>query len=499
MKILSAEQIFQADRLTIANEKISSSDLMERAGNELYKYIHSDSFYQNRTFHFFCGRGNNGGDGLVLARKMFSKNFHIKIYLLKIGKPSEDFSLNLQRIKKKGITVEELNAENDFPEVNKDDIIVDAIFGIGLNRSPEGWIKNLIQYLNSKKAFVLAIDIPTGLFANRPLTDKETVIKADLTLTFQVPKMAFFIPESSSFMSDFRVLDIGLDADFISGAKPLATLVSREKIQAIYEKREKFGHKGTYGHTLIIAGSYGKMGACILSVKAAFRAGAGMVTAFIPACGYQIMQTTVPEAMVIVDADLKEITNIEFDFKPSSIAIGMGTGTSSSIVKAFKTFLKNHSEPLVIDADALNIISKNKEFLEYLPKLSVLTPHPKELERLIGTWENDFDKIEKTKNFSKIHQVIVVIKGAYSMIIFEEEVFINTSGNPGMATAGSGDALSGIIAAMLSQKYPPLTAAIFGVFIHGLAGDKAAGKSGLESMMAGDIIEALPQAFLELQ
>src|SRR5690606_16298492 len=369
---------------------------------------------------------------------------------------------------------------------------------IGLNRCPGGWVKKLIQYLNESKAFKLAIDIPSGLYSNLPIEDTEAVLKANHTLTFQTPKLSFFLPETAAFVSNFDVLDIGLDVDFIRNTEPLAQLISKPEARRFYKSREKFGYKGTYGHALIVAVSYGKMGAAVLSTTAAFRIGAGIVIIYVTKCGYSILQTTIPEAMVITDKEEEFISDISFDFEPSAIGIGMGVGKNKATVAALKKLFKDSPIPFVIDADALNIVSENKELLKLIPKNSILTPHLGELKRLIGKWKNDYDKLEKVKKFSKKHEVVVVIKGAYSMTIYGDKMYINTTGNPGMATAGSGDALSGILTGLLSQGYDPLLASVFGVYMHGLAGDIAAEQMGYEAIMAGDLIDNLAEAYLDL-
>jgi hydroxyethylthiazole kinase-like uncharacterized protein yjeF len=359
-------------------------------------------------------------------------------------------------------------------------------------------VKKLIQYLNESKAFKLAVDIPSGLYSNAPLEDKEAVLKANHTLTFQAPKLAFFLPETAIFAPSFDVLDIGLDLEFLHNAEPLAQLISKPEAQRFYQAREKFGHKGTYGHALIVAGSYGKMGAAILSTTAAFRIGSGMVTAFVPKCGYNILQTAIPEAMVITDKEEAFLSDISFDFEPSAIGVGMGIGKDKATVGALKKLFTDSEIPFVIDADALNNISENKDLLKLLPKHSVLTPHPGELKRLIGEWKDDYDKLEKVKKFSEKHEVVIVIKGAYTITVYGDKLYINTTGNPGMATAGSGDALSGVITGLLSQGYDPLLASVFGVYMHGSAGDIASEQMGFEAVMAGDIIDNLGEAYLDL-
>ncbi|MFT5908150.1 MAG: hydroxyethylthiazole kinase-like uncharacterized protein yjeF, partial [Saprospiraceae bacterium] len=351
---------------------------------------------------------------------------------------------------------------------------------------------------NAQPCFKLSIDVPSGLCANEPLEDPEAVILANHTLTFQAPKLAFFLPETGRFPGYFDVLDIGLDKEFLASSLGVATIVSKLDAQKMYKQRDKYSHKGTYGHSLIVAGSYGAMGAAILSTKAAFRIGAGKVTAFVPECGYQIMQSTIPEAMVITDNEDDMITAIQYDFEPTSIAVGMGIGTEKETVTALKALFKNTNTPIVIDADAINCISENKELLKLVPKNAILTPHLGELERLVGKWKNDYDKLERVKSFSKKHDVIVVIKGANTITVLGDQLYINTSGNPGMATAGSGDVLSGAIAGLLSQGYDPLIASVFGVYLHGSAGNIVSQAISYEGTMAGDIAAALGEAYIEL-
>ncbi|WP_026449932.1 bifunctional ADP-dependent NAD(P)H-hydrate dehydratase/NAD(P)H-hydrate epimerase [Aequorivita capsosiphonis] len=500
MRIFSAEQLYEADKATVKKNQITSEELMEHAGTQVFNWLHKRLNNAPVPIRIFCGIGNNGGDGLVLGRFLLEHGYTVLIYVVNCSdKRSQNFLHNYQKIK--AITNNGrflMKGEADFPEINDDDIIVDAIFGIGLNRCPEGWVKKLIQYLNESNAYKLAIDIPSGLFSNSPITDPDAVLKADHTLTFQAPKLAFFLPETAPFATNFDVLDIGLDEEFLHNTEPLAQLISKAEAQHFYKPREKFGYKNTYGHALIIAGSYGKIGAAVLSTTAAFRIGAGMLTAFIPKCGYTILQTAIPEAMVITDEEEKFISDITLDFEPSAIGVGMGIGKNKETVKALEKLFKNNRAPFVIDADALNNISENKDLLKLLPKNSILTPHPGELKRLIDKWKNDYDKLEKVKKFSNKHEVVVVIKGAYSAIVFGDQLYINTSGNPGMATAGSGDALSGVLTGLLSQGYDPLLASVFGVYMHGRAGDIAAGQMGYEAVMSGDIVENLSEAYLDL-
>lgn len=500
MKVFSAQQLYDADKLTVKKQEITAADLMERAGIQIFNWLHQRLKGAPIEVKIFCGIGNNGGDGLVVGRHLIEHGYNVTIYVVNCSdKRSKNFLINYDRIKnvtKKWPTL--LRSEEDFPEISPDDIIIDAIFGIGLNRCPGGWVKKLIQYLNSTKAFKLAIDIPSGLYANAPLEDEEAVIKANHTLTFQAPKLAFFLPETALYVGSFDTLEIGLDLEFLKTTEPLAQLISKSEAQQFYKPRNKFDHKGTYGHTLVVAGSYGKTGAAVLATRAAFKIGAGMVTAFIPKCGYTVLQTAVPEAMVITDKENEFISKVEVEFNPSAVAVGMGIGKEKATKNALKSLFQNNNSPLVIDADAINLISENKDLLAVLPKNAVLTPHPGELKRLVGKWKNDYEKLEKVKAFSKKHNVIVVVKGAYTIAVLGDKFYINTTSNPGMGTAGSGDALSGVLAGLLSQGYDPLLASVFGMYLHGKAGDIAANKLGFESVMAGDIIDNLSEAYRDL-
>ncbi len=501
MKVLSTEQFYQADKVTIETQKLKSIDLMERAAEQCFNWFDANLKGSPVPIHVFCGIGNNGGDGLALGRMLIKHGYNVTVYIANFtDKRSPDFLINYNLIREvSDVWPKLMTSEDDFPTINNEDIIVDALFGIGLNRSPEGWVKKLIQYLNEIEAFKLAIDIPSGLYAEKTIEDEEAVFKANHTLTFQNPKLALFLPENAKYSQTFDVLDIGLDANFINKQEPLAIAIGKFEAQNIYKPRNKFDHKGKFGHSLLIGGSYGKIGAITLAAKAAIKVGAGLVTAMIPKCGYTIIQTSIPEAMVITDASEKIITQIAPNFKPSSIAIGPGLGTDKKTIIAFKKFLNEKKEiPLVIDADALNCISEDKLLLKLLPENSILTPHPGELKRLIGDWKNDYHKIELTKKFSIINKVIVLIKGANSLIINGNEVYINQNGNPGMATAGSGDVLTGMITGLLSQGYEPLEATLFGVYLHGNAGDIASSYLGFEALIASDIINNIGNAFQEL-
>ena len=498
MKIFSAEQIYAADKFTIEKQQISSDELMERSAVQIFNWIHKRMQGAPVKIHLFCGIGNNGGDGIALARHLFEHGYNIATYVVNYSKTrSKDFLINLERLKERKLWPEFLDSDCKFPEIGRDDIIVDAIFGIGLNREPDTWVVKLMDHLHKTEAFILSVDIPSGLFTNRLPADKNAVIKSNFVLSFQAPKLVFFLPETGIYSNQWEILDIGLDPEYLVNTDTEYELIGKNEVLPFYIPREKFSHKGTYGHALIIGGSKGKMGAVQLAARACINSGSGLVTAYVPECGYVPLQSALPEVMVLTGGE-DSISKIEFDIEPNVIGIGVGLGTGETTIKAFGEFLESNKAPLVIDADGLNILAENKTLLKKLPGQSVLTPHPKELERLVGKWKDDFDKLDKTKTFSKKHDCIIVIKGAHSTTVYGDKGYVNTTGNPGMATAGSGDVLTGVITGFLAQGYEPLKATLFGVYLHSRAGDIAVERTGYQSLTASDIIDSIGMAFIDL-
>ncbi|TVZ28494.1 hydroxyethylthiazole kinase-like uncharacterized protein yjeF/hydroxyethylthiazole kinase-like uncharacterized protein yjeF [Gillisia sp. Hel_I_86] len=500
MKIFDIAQLAEADRVTIKNQAISSAELMERAATLVFNDIHSKLNGAQIPIKIFCGIGNNGGDGLVIGRLLLEHGYQVTVYVVNYSKKrSQDFLLNYDRIKEvSNDWPGAVKSENDFPELSEKDFIIDAIFGIGLNRRLEDWVGKLVQHINRSNAFIVAIDMPSGMFADKIPNEKNPAIKANVTITFQSPKLIFFLPQAAAYIGDMEVIDIGLDREYLAKTVVNKQLINKPEAQLLYRPRTNFAHKGDFGHALIIGGSYGKIGSISLTGKATLRTGAGLVTIYAPKCGYQILQTGLPEAMVLTDKNENELNSIEFDLEPEVICFGMGAGTSQETTAAFKDLLIKTKKPMVIDADGINILSKEKDLLKELPENSVLTPHPGELERLIGKWKDDFDKLEKAKKFSKKHKVIVVIKGAHTITVFKEDLYINNTGNPGMATAGSGDVLSGVITSLISQDYEPLIAAVLGVYLHGKTGDILAEEMSYEGLIAGDIANNIGRSFLDL-
>lgn len=502
MKVFSKAQIYEGDKLTTERQQISSTDLMERAGTQIFNWLHMRMQGAQVPIHVFCGIGNNGGDGLVLARHLITSGYNVKTYIVNCSdKRTKDFLINYDRIKT--VTKEwpvMLSCGTDFTEIVIDerDIIVDAVFGIGLNRQPNEWVTQLFQWWRTTKAFTLSIDIPSGLYTDKAVEDENAVVHAGYTLSFQSPKLVFFLPATAKFTVQWEVLDIGIDRDYLMQTETEVELISKYEVLPLYKPREKFAHKGDFGHVMILGGSYGKIGAVNLASRAALSVGAGLVTAYVPKCGYQSLQTSLPEAMVVTDENDTLISNIRFDINPNVIGVGVGLGTSDETNKAFDDFLKENKRPLVVDADGLNLLSKKKALLKLLPSKTVLTPHPKELERLIGKWSDDFEKLEKTKALSKKYDVIILIKGANSITVYKDKLYINTTGNPGMATAGVGDVLTGMISGLIAQGYEPLAATVFGVYLHGRSADISLEDYGYQSLLASHIIETIGEAYIDL-
>ncbi len=498
MKILSGAEIRRADQYTIQHEPISSIHLMERAANMFVHKLTLDYDLSQFHIHIFCGTGNNGGDGLAIARLLYQKEYQVKAYWLR-GKQSEDFTVNFKRLEQhKKLQLFEIKNTESLPVFSGKDIIIDAIFGIGLNRPAEGLIKNVLSHLNDSNAVKVSVDIPSGMYADKPNHEEDIIFQADKVYTFHAPKLPFLLPQYAEKVKDFSVLDIGLRREFTEHTDSNLHYTELGEAKTVYRKRNKFSHKGTYGHSLLIAGSEGKMGAAVLSAKANLRAGSGLLTVHLPLCGLNIMQASLPEAMCSTDDNNSYFTALP-ELSGKTIGIGPGIGTEKGTQNAFHQLLKKANASMVIDADALNILSQNPNWINLIPQNSILTPHPKEFERLVGSWANDFERLEIQRNFSIRHQVILVLKGAHTSISSPDgNIFFNSTGNNGMATAGSGDVLTGILTALLAQSYPSLHAAVLGVYIHGLAGDLALNAQSLESLTASDIIDNLGNAFKQL-
>lgn len=501
MKILSAEQIRLWDQFTIEQEPIASIDLMERAAQKCTDWL-SEQYPEVASFSIFCGKGNNGGDGLAIARQLIERNYFVSVYILEFGhKGTDDFQINLARLHKlPQADIHFIQSEQHFHPFPKGTIIIDAILGSGLNRQLEGITANLVQYINSSGCDVISIDIPSGLFVDHS-SKGNVVVHANHTLTFQCYKPAFFVAENEESVGQVHLLDIGLQQQFLEQLATNFELVDDKMVYGAYTPRKNFSHKGHFGHALIIAGSYGKMGAAMLATKACLRSGSGLVTAHIPSSGYAIMQQGIPEAMVMTDFNSSFVTKLaDAPDRFTAIGVGPGIGTAIESKELLREIFNAYKRPLVADADALNIIAGEPELLGLIPAYSILTPHPKEFERLFGAAANDFERIEKARKNSAAFNCVIVLKGHHTVIALPNgRILFNSTGNAGMATAGSGDVLTGIITGLLAQGYTSSEAAILGVYLHGAAGDFAARQYSMEAMIASDITDNLGKVFLSFR
>jgi len=500
MKLFRSDQIKQIDEHTINEEPVASIDLMERAaGQILIWYI--QRFDRSKRIFIFAGPGNNGGDGLALARMLKSNRYEpVVCYIEFTEKTTEDWKTNLLRLNKESnVEIVYVKGTDQIPVISNSDVIIDAIFGTGLTRPAGGLAGDVIRFINLSRAAIISVDIPSGLFGeDNSSNNYETIISADFTLSFQFPKLSFMFAENAPYLGEWIILPIGLNQNAVRNTLSPFVFLEKNDVAGILRKRNKFDHKGIFGHGLLVSGSYGKMGAAVIGAEAALRTGIGLITCHVPYCGVAVLQPSIPEAMVISDQNEKHISQVGTTDSYSAVGAGPGIGTETQ--RAIHDLLKECKKPMVIDADGLNILSLNPTWLAFLPEGTILTPHPKEFERLAGKSADSYQRLTKQIEFAKDHRCIVILKGANTSVATPDgRVFFNSTGNPGMAKAGSGDALTGIILSLLSQGYKPEEAAILGVYIHGLAGDIAVEESSYESIIATDIINNISKAFNKLR
>ena len=498
MKIFSTSLIRELDNYTIEKEPINSIDLIERASMKFVETLKKEVSNQQRVF-VFAGPGNNGSDALSIARLLSLENYSVECFLFN---PKDELSADCETNKLKipsipTIAFHEIKGSFSPPEIDPEDIVIDGLFGSGLNKPLMGGFASLVNFINNTGAKIYSIDIPSGLFGeDNFLNAKATIIKAYKTLTFQFPKLAFLLPDSGVYVGKWEVLDIGIHPEAIDQQDTPYYYTEKQNISPLLHKRSPFAYKNTFGHSLIIAGSKGKMGAAVLCAKSCLRSGSGLVTTHLPECGEAIMQTAFSEAMVVTDTENDFISQIHDIATYSAIGIGSGIGTNEATALALKELLFQTPKALVLDADALNIISSHKEWMEFIPADSILTPHIGEFDRLVGVSNSSFERLEKAQELASQLKSIIVLKGTYTAICSPGgEIYFNSSGNSGMATAGSGDVLTGIITGLLTQNYSSLNAAKVGVYLHGLAGDIASEKHSQEGLIASDIIDNLGMAF----
>ena len=506
MKVLSAEQIREGDAYTIANEPVTSLALMERAAARAAVAV-AERFTLEKKLCLFCGRGNNGGDGLAMARMLKPYFKEVRVYIIEEGKATGDFLQNLERLSRTGIEAVALNAENWEKHLSAipqtDTVLGDALLGTGLSRPvTEGIYEKVIRYINASPAPVFSVDVPSGLSADTDghLQENAVTVRADVTFTFERPKRAFFFAVNAVFTGRVDVLPIGIHPGYVAQADTSEFLLTPSGVSELLSAPDPFSHKGTFGHALLAGGSHGKSGAMLLATRAAMTAGAGLTTAWVPASVWPVISQQAPEAMGLPVTEEDRLTELPaFPATVSALGIGPGLGTDKATGNLLKRLLAEYAGPLVLDADALNILSENKTWLSFLPSDTILTPHPKEFDRLTQPHATGYERWKSQVEFSRRFGVYVILKGAHTSVSTPlGKTFFNNTGNPGMATGGSGDVLTGILTGLRAQRYPAVDACLLGVFVHGLAGDFAAAEKGREALLASDIIAYLGKAFRSL-
>lgn len=506
-RLYAVPEIRECERFTMQKRGISSLELMEEAGHACAEEIcMSRCFGDIDNIYIYVGTGNNGGDGVVMAVHLVEDSFVDNNVYLVVCAPekarySEEMQYQLKRwkkLEKKNETAHTIyySADNQ-PNPTKDDMIVDALFGIGLNKPVTGFYADVIHHINASDAYTVSVDTPSGLFADQPTPDNSAVVIADMTLSIQFPKVAFLLPENAPYYGEVEVVDIGMEAP--ENLETPRMLFTASDANALLRPLPKYAHKGTFGHGLLVAGCAQMPGAAVLAAKAAMRGGIGKLTVHTVKSVRDILAVSLPEAIHHIDENEQYVSHIDWNTLPENInavALGPGLGTRQQTVAAMKDILDMVKLPLVIDADALNMLAENKTWLAYLPPHSILTPHFAEFERLAGKPSDDFDRLERAKAFAQRYSVILVLKGHHTVVTFPNgRQFFNTTGNAGMATAGSGDVLTGLILSLLAQGYRPEHAALLGVFLHGAAGDAFARDNDPRTLIASDLPQHFPEAF----
>lgn len=504
MKIFTAAQIHELDNYTITHDPIKSIDLMERAAKTITRAI-MDEWTDRTPMVIFAGPGNNGGDALAVARLLAEENYKVSVYLFNIhNKLSDDCAANKQRLidSKRVGHFTEVTLNFDPPELTEDMVVIDGLFGSGLNKPLIGGFASLVKYINQCPAKVVSIDIPSGLMCeDNTYNIHSNIIRADLTLTLQQKKLSMMMADCQKYIGRLRVLDIRLSKEYIDKTEANCRILEEQDVRRLLMPRDDFAHKGAMGNALIIAGSYGMAGAAVLATRACLRSGVGKVTVHTPRRNYLVMQTAVPEAVMQMDHEetyfSESVDSTDFD----ALGIGPGLGLVENTAIALIGQIRRTSCPIVADADALNILANHQAWMQQLPSGIIMTPHPKEFDRMAGsTSNNDYERLIRAQQMAEHIKGYIILKGHHSALCMPDgHIVFNATGNSGMATAGSGDVLTGILTALLARGYDKGTACQLGMYLHGLAGDLAAKEVGKESLVASDIIQFLPKAFLKLE
>ena len=504
MKIFTNDGLRRIGDRTVEKEGIDMLDLIERAASSVsYELI--SRWRTSKRFVFFAGPGDNGADALAVARMMYEQGYKPEVYLfnIKSAQLSPCCLANRDRLlQTAGDDIEFIEVIQNFtpPELDESDVVVDGLFGNGLRTPLKGGYTSLVQYINSSGAYIVSIDVPSGMFGEWNMgIDRRNFIHADLTLTYQSKRLAFYFAENADCVGECRVLDIELDNESLARTPTDFYLIERDNVHEVMKPRNPFINKYDNGTVLLVAGSYGMMGAAVLAAKGALRAGAGLVTVHAPRCGYQVLQTAVPEALFEPDRDELMTSSIDLRHTHSVVALGPGMGVNDVTLEAVHQFIMNFKRPCLLDADALNCIARRPMLLKSIPPRSIITPHAIEFDRLFGEHTTDEERLKKALDVSKIYNITIVLKGHYTMTVRpDSKIYVNSSGNPGMATPGSGDVLTGVISALIAQNYPADWSVVLGVYLHGLAGDLAAQEHGTYGMVASDIVNNLGKAIAEV-
>ena len=502
MKIFRTAQIKSIDAATIKYEPIASIDLMERAAQRLTEAISGRFGGKGNLFAIFAGPGNNGGDGLAVARMLAAQGETVKTWLVNPKhRLSPDCGTNLSRLQECGVPFVECHEKFDAPTLSDESIIIDALFGSGLGGPVGGLFAEVVEFINNSRHTVVSVDIPSGLpgeyGGGYP---EENIVRAHLTYTLQFPKLSLLMPENEKFFGSWQTIDINLSPQAIADEPSNLFFTKIEDVRKYIKPRSLFSHKGDNGRALLVAGSQGMAGASILAARACLRSGVGLLTLHIPRCNNSIVQSSVPEAMTKPDCSDTYISEEPCTNGYNAVAIGPGLGNNTATEAAVLRMIEDTKIPLILDADALNILARNPASLEKLPPYSILTPHPGEFARLAGTNCCRCGQMEQASALAQKYNIFIILKGAYTAVCTPEgEIHFNSSGNPGMAKGGSGDTLTGILLALIAGGYTPREASIIAPYIHGLAGDIAAARQGMTAMTAGDIIDSLPSAWKMLE
>jgi hydroxyethylthiazole kinase-like uncharacterized protein yjeF len=496
--LLTSTHIREADAYTIQHEPVASVDLMERASKAFVGWFINHFPNKDKAIAVYCGTGNNGGDGLAIARMLHEHQYKkVSVIIARFSdKATGDFNANLQSLKKCGLAYAELkNGENLPPENSA--IIIDALLGSGLNKPLTGDYKQLVDHLNATGKTIVAVDVPTGFYTDGEIQPDTSVLKADLVITFQQAKINFLLPEAAPYINCWEAVNINIDEKFTRSLNSPYQYVEEKDIRALLKPRHRFSNKGTYGHSLIIAGEAKTMGAALLCAAGSAYTGAGLTTACIPESGLTALNTYLPEVMAFTrSGDVLPEINPE---KYSAVAIGPGLGTGEDAFELLAYLLSNYKKPVVLDADAMNLLAKHPQLWQSLPAQSILTPHMKEFDRLFGEHTNWWARIQTAREQAQARNIYIVLKNDYTITATPEgKLYFNSTGNPAMATGGMGDVLAGILTSLLAQKYTPHDACLIGIYIHGKAGDELALPNRMNVVLPGRLAQQLPLTMAKL-